>query len=335
MYKTRNIFLVLAVLLQCTTLGAICFQREMVLSTGSTVFLKTVPIDPRDIFRGDYVRLNYDLSRIPTKLIPQEEVESMKNPGKRVYLSYKTDARNVMIPENLSLKKPTEGHFIRGYTMRNWQNSNNILVRYSVEKFFMQQGKGLILEEGESLEGVAIPLEMEAAVGNQNGIAVLKGFRYAEMGMGIELPRAAEKTKNFPSRIKVKIVNASEKPLAIIDPENHSSFKIEITNPSFAQDDEIIRLKTPPKETTSYQKTDIKILPSKSLYEFDIDLTKPQYQLVRGKTDITWDQLEWNETARFVYKTPSPDIVARLENSDTLWQGRLYSPPIRPFRIRD
>ena len=335
MHKIRNLLIVLAVMLQCGTLGAICFQREMVLRTGTPVFLRTVPIDPRDLFRGDYVRLSYDVSIVPTELIPKEELESMRKPGKRVYLRYRTDARNVMIPEKLSLKEPGEGRFIRGYTAINPQDSNSIQVSYSVEKYFMQQGKGLILQEGESLEGVAIPLEMEAAIGNQNGIAVLKGYRYAEMGMGVQTPRANDRTEKLPLKVQVKLVNASEKPLAIIDPENHSTFKIKITNSLDANDEEIIRLKNPPGEMTNYQEADIKIIPSKSLYAFDIDLTEPRYQLVRGKSDISWDQLRWDENALIEYKTPSPDIVAHLENSSTLWQGRLYSPPFRPSDFRD
>ena len=45
MNKIRNILIVIAVLLQCGALSAICFQREMVLRTGSTVFMRTVPVD--------------------------------------------------------------------------------------------------------------------------------------------------------------------------------------------------------------------------------------------------------------------------------------------------
>jgi hypothetical protein len=31
---------------------------------GTMIYMRTAPVDPRDIFRGDYVRLNYDISRL-------------------------------------------------------------------------------------------------------------------------------------------------------------------------------------------------------------------------------------------------------------------------------
>ncbi len=33
--------------------------KEYTLRTGTEVILKTMPVDPRDLFRGDYVTLNY------------------------------------------------------------------------------------------------------------------------------------------------------------------------------------------------------------------------------------------------------------------------------------
>ncbi len=35
---------------------------------GSPVSLKTAPVDPRSLFRGNYVRLNYDISTISKEL---------------------------------------------------------------------------------------------------------------------------------------------------------------------------------------------------------------------------------------------------------------------------
>ena len=36
--------------------------KQLTIVTGTTVLLETVPVDPRDIFRGDYVTLNYAIS---------------------------------------------------------------------------------------------------------------------------------------------------------------------------------------------------------------------------------------------------------------------------------
>src|SRR5258708_2650618 len=37
---------------------------------GERIVLKVVPIDPRDVFRGDYVILGYEINRLPAAGIP-------------------------------------------------------------------------------------------------------------------------------------------------------------------------------------------------------------------------------------------------------------------------
>src|SRR3989344_3670842 len=39
-------------------------SKESVLRGGQEVLLQTVPVDPRDIFRGDYVTLRYEISTL-------------------------------------------------------------------------------------------------------------------------------------------------------------------------------------------------------------------------------------------------------------------------------
>lgn len=39
-------------------------EREWVLRTGRTIYLRTIPVDPRDVMRGDYVRVAYEMSSV-------------------------------------------------------------------------------------------------------------------------------------------------------------------------------------------------------------------------------------------------------------------------------
>ena len=61
----KKSFVILAVILQLIVLAYMAGEREYVLRNGKVIHLRTAPIDPRDLFRGDYVRLNYEISRIP------------------------------------------------------------------------------------------------------------------------------------------------------------------------------------------------------------------------------------------------------------------------------
>ena len=44
-------------------IAAFVVTKEYTLRTGAEILLKTRPVDPRDLFRGDYVILSYDISR--------------------------------------------------------------------------------------------------------------------------------------------------------------------------------------------------------------------------------------------------------------------------------
>ena len=60
--------LVLA-LVQIGFLSWIIAGRAAILRNGKEVLLKVEPIDPRDLLRGDYIFLGYEISGIPVKLI--------------------------------------------------------------------------------------------------------------------------------------------------------------------------------------------------------------------------------------------------------------------------
>lgn len=56
--------LVLIALLQTGVLLSMVWDRAAILSDGTPVLLKTEPVDPRSLFRGYYVDLNYEINRL-------------------------------------------------------------------------------------------------------------------------------------------------------------------------------------------------------------------------------------------------------------------------------
>ena len=56
-------------LLQIGFLGWIIASRAGVLRSGTEVLLRIQPVDQRDLLRGDYVSLRYDIDRIPATII--------------------------------------------------------------------------------------------------------------------------------------------------------------------------------------------------------------------------------------------------------------------------
>jgi uncharacterized membrane-anchored protein len=58
--------LAVPLLLQSLLICSIPFQSIYALATGTTVILKTMPVDPYDLLRGYYQTLSYDISSFST-----------------------------------------------------------------------------------------------------------------------------------------------------------------------------------------------------------------------------------------------------------------------------
>jgi len=64
-YKQKRLWFCCAVALQITLMLGSAVPAAVTLSSGKIVRLKTTPVDPYDMFRGDYVRLGYEMSTTP------------------------------------------------------------------------------------------------------------------------------------------------------------------------------------------------------------------------------------------------------------------------------
>ena len=74
---------VLVALAQIGFLGWIIAGRAAILRDGRQVLLKVEPVDPRDLLRGDYVRLGYDISRLPADLVADMPADAAAAAGRR------------------------------------------------------------------------------------------------------------------------------------------------------------------------------------------------------------------------------------------------------------
>src|ERR1043166_9835708 len=82
---------ILAALLLCGLILATVVQRAAILRSGQEVRLELTPVDPRDLFRGDYVVLGY---RIGTINIPPN-VSTAFTRGQQVFVTLRADANNM------------------------------------------------------------------------------------------------------------------------------------------------------------------------------------------------------------------------------------------------
>jgi len=118
------------------------------LAFGETVLLRVVPVDPRDLFRGDYVRLGYEISRVPAGGI-EGLVETRGYAGhhrgkaaeQTVYVSLEpeADGRHYRAAK-ASTNRPPSGKYMRGKYKPDWQPGGQMV--FGIESFYVPEGTG-------------------------------------------------------------------------------------------------------------------------------------------------------------------------------------------------
>jgi len=144
----KKIFLGIGILWIIIILGFVAF-KEFTLKTGEEVMLKTMPIDPRDLFRGDYVILSYEIGSLDIGSLPTDTANFNQNDKVYVVLS-KQDGYGTA--SGIYKNQPNEGLFIKG-TIKNIRNSQ-ITIEYGIESYFVPEGEGWEIQRqsGRGLE---------------------------------------------------------------------------------------------------------------------------------------------------------------------------------------
>jgi len=131
---------VAVLVLQIGLLLAIIVPKERTLATGEKIVLQTVPVDPRDLFRGDYVNLRYTISTLEGYLGFAA--------GDRVYVGL---AQQGDIWDAVSASHSrSDGLYIKGRVTRAWRTGLD--VEYGIESYFVPEGTGHIIERARDVK---------------------------------------------------------------------------------------------------------------------------------------------------------------------------------------
>jgi len=99
------------VLLQAALLISIIAYRQYWVATGERVLLRTAPVDPRDIFRGDYVNLQYDISTLDLDGLG---AKGSFKPNEKVYVLLEKNQEGVFTAVSVNRGLPSGKRFIQG-----------------------------------------------------------------------------------------------------------------------------------------------------------------------------------------------------------------------------
>lgn len=152
---SRRAFIFIGVL-WLALVGALIALKEYTVQTGQEVLLRTVPVDPRDLFRGDYVILRYEISRLdPATLETDFDAERVaERRGGEPTTVYTALAVREGYAEatGLFFRRPS-GLYLKGTTRpagqgRRWE------IDYGIESYFVPEGRGREIEarRGEEID---------------------------------------------------------------------------------------------------------------------------------------------------------------------------------------
>ena len=162
MRKYAYIIVSLWLLLICSFV----IKNEYTLQTGREVLLRTVPVDPRDLLRGDYVILNYEISQYP--------MDSNYNYNDDVYVLLGIDNKNIASIRSVVKSKPEKSLYLKGKIV-NCPTSFSLFrggkcIGYGIESYFVKEGTGRELEKNLR-NGTLVKVAID-----KNGSAKVKGF---------------------------------------------------------------------------------------------------------------------------------------------------------------
>lgn len=167
MLSSKLTLIALAAVAQIGILSSMIVVDTLPYQLGETIRLKVIPVDPRDLFRGDYVVLGYEFSNLhENKVTGLDKSGSYywDHAGQPVYVLLEKDADDdVWKPQEISINQPSTGTYLRG------QIDNRGQVDCGIGAYFVQEGEGLEIERAIREDQNAV-----AEVAVWNGQAKLK-----------------------------------------------------------------------------------------------------------------------------------------------------------------
>ena len=158
--KPRTVLIIL-ILLQLLILVGLTGYNEAILAFGKTVVLQTAPVDPRDLFRGDYVVLRYEISTLDS--IPGYwQIDE----GDNIYVRLEKQD-DVWGAIQVSKAEPDDWYYFIAGEVTDVRD-DTLRVEYGIEAYFVPEGEGLEIQRADDLK-VRVSI-------NESGKAIIKNL---------------------------------------------------------------------------------------------------------------------------------------------------------------
>ncbi|SMB91040.1 Uncharacterized membrane-anchored protein [Desulfonispora thiosulfatigenes DSM 11270] len=197
MHINKKTFII-AILIPALFLISLTIKPLTTIMLGDEILLETRPFDPRDVFRGDYVNLGYEIEEIPIEKFPvalqnkeftdTRQVKKATNNG-TIYgvLKIKNSKADIAY---ISLERPSDKPYIKGKIVNYYQfihyddkipeiekeliteqGPEPIYINFGLDKYFVAENTG------EELEKRAREGKVLAKVKLLNGYGILTDIK--------------------------------------------------------------------------------------------------------------------------------------------------------------
>jgi uncharacterized membrane-anchored protein len=166
-------------LIQSAALFKMVYDRDRLLKTGKEIVLPVQPLDPRDIFRGDYVTIGYDFNLLRKSNTETDPDFNGFLPGSTAYVTMTPTPAGGWTKAHVGSSYPSQvapgDVVIKGSVKQVWASENPaesmVNVRYGIENYFVPEGTGRALEDKVRAHKIEAIVAVAA-----DGTAALKGL---------------------------------------------------------------------------------------------------------------------------------------------------------------
>jgi uncharacterized membrane-anchored protein len=142
-------------LLQSAAIFQMAYEHYRHLQTGRELTLAVRPLDPRDLFRGDYVTLGYDISTLKKSGTESEPEFSGLTAGDDVFVTMSPKPEGGWTETHIGSAYPSKvapsDIVLKGRVQSVWTSQNpaetNVTVSYGIEQYYVPEGTGRALEQ--------------------------------------------------------------------------------------------------------------------------------------------------------------------------------------------
>ncbi|MUO77708.1 hypothetical protein GOZ78_02205 [Agrobacterium vitis] len=158
---------ILLAALQTAAIGYQIGERANILRNGQEVLLRTEAVDPRDLLRGDFVVLNYPISRIPEEKIVGPRPSRRQDVRLHVRVVPQADGFATVEEASVADLLPRPGSVVLLSEPLSFPSplapGDSLTVHYGIERFYVPEGEGRDIEAQRNQGAVSIAIRVSSA----------------------------------------------------------------------------------------------------------------------------------------------------------------------------